>query len=756
MQENGISCMTVGTGSSMCAPLADACAGFVSSLILGSDAVPRLSHHTVENLLDELIRKSPALNFAESVRSSVASTFAPLAPASKANAKPGGGTGGEGAAMDSVQLAELQTGEGFAGLDVQGDAAKDADAPHAKAARVAAELGERGAHASVREGDVGAAVEEGGEGEVAAEEVAALGDGMAAAEAPPPVRTDGNGNVWQRLLRPVEGLLRGAREQSTPFSPESLRRYAQRWRDKAAKAAAEPGPDTDLAGVSVADPLRYLAESGISRSERMGAVAETAAAAAAHAGGATDAEAAETAAAAAAPAPALQAPLPSAPSGVRALDADLLREADAGHKAAAAPDAAPPPPLYPPGRIFWLIPLQRRANGTGGSLDVQVASSTSLLSSPKTLAAAEVFHADTAPATASAEMNAGVDVGEETMERPPSPVELQDRASEDRSKPGPAGAGADGPVVARAGTAGAVDGGTGGSTRAGDEPGSRDRSMFMQLAGDAMLGPEGARASGRPDEGQGEEDAGAEDELEQSAAAARPAGAGDSAPLADRTAPGGVGSPGLLTQAGADVASGAFEGGIGQRESSDGSEGWAADGGGAAPQGAGGEEVAPNWLLNFMRRQPRLQPGIAKQVGEAASEVPQNEGARGSSAEVLGDGTAGADDIKATSRGGGVRAAGEFETPARGEGGTSAEQGVEGQSYFVIEDSAGACAGGRRRESDVHDMAVLDVTRQRDVFNYLTLGADMIQDHLPDSYTKAVALLKRHAQGDGTVERGEP
>jgi hypothetical protein len=40
-------------------------------------------------------------------------------------------------------------------------------------------------------------------------------------------------------------------------------------------------------------------------------------------------------------------------------------------------------------------------------------------------------------------------------------------------------------------------------------------------------------------------------------------------------------------------------------------------------------------------------------------------------------------------------------------------------------------------------VAVLDVTRQREVFNYLALSSDMIEDHLPDSYTRAIAELGR-------------
>ena len=86
MQENGITCMTIGTGSSMSLELAAACKDYVTSLVLANDVVPRLSYHTVEYLLDELIRKSPALNFAESVRTSVALTFAPFTTAGRAAA----------------------------------------------------------------------------------------------------------------------------------------------------------------------------------------------------------------------------------------------------------------------------------------------------------------------------------------------------------------------------------------------------------------------------------------------------------------------------------------------------------------------------------------------------------------------------------------------------------------------------------------------------------------------------------------------
>eukprot|EP00892_Ulva_mutabilis_P008900 jgi/Ulvmu1/6382/UM003_0010.1 len=754
LQENGITCMTVGTGSSMCAPLADACSGFVSSLVLGSDAVPRLSHHTVENLLDELIRKSPALNFAETVRTSVASTLAPLAPGSKAAAQ----MAPQGKKPEDVQLAELPAApQGFAGLDLEGDAARAADAPHVKAAQEAAEMGERGAYASVPEGGVGEAADSEGE-ELGVEEVAAVGDGMAAAEARPPVRAEEEGNVWQRLLRPVEGLLRNAREQQTPFSQEALRAYAQRWRDKAA-AAAEPGPDADLAGVSVADPLRYLAESGISRSGRTAAAA---AAAAAAAGGASEGEAGEVAAAAAAPAPELQTALPSAPSGVRAMDSDVLREADAGHAAAAAADAAPPPPLYPPGRLLWLIPLRRKANGAGGSLDVEITTSTSLLSTPKKLTAAEVFH-DSATVAVSdgrepqAEADAEGELEPASPEEPLSPLELQDRSAGDANGTGKAMEAA---VTGRAanGTAGSSASSTAGS---GGDAFRQGRSMFMHLAGDAMLGPDPVPA---PSTGSTPQAHAVPSALAKAVKVAEQRDTQHSAALGQQAV-----APGALTQAGADVASGAFEAGIGRIEISDGSEGWSDEGAEAAavPAASGAQEVAPNWLLNLVRRRPHGPSGrpngatLAADSGAASPALQpdqqkaklQPDGAGLAAArEPVGPPSAAVQNGAADS--GAMSAAAEA-----GEGGEKPPvEGAavwDGQSQFVIEDSAGGGAETRKGREHVHDMAVLDVTRQRDVFNYLTLGADMIQDHLPDSYTKAVALLKRHSRQECDIGAGQ-
>lgn len=134
VQANGITCMTIGTGSSMCARLSAACKDYVTSLVLSNDVVPRLSYHTVEYLLDELIRKSPALNFAESVRSSVALTFAPFTTAGRAAATDaaaaaaaaGAGFGGAGGAVaaagesEAIQLAEMPSAEGLSGLDLGG------------------------------------------------------------------------------------------------------------------------------------------------------------------------------------------------------------------------------------------------------------------------------------------------------------------------------------------------------------------------------------------------------------------------------------------------------------------------------------------------------------------------------------------------------------------------------------------------------------------------------------------------------------
>jgi hypothetical protein len=87
---------------------------------------------------------------------------------------------------------------------------------------------------------------------------------------------------------------------------------------------------------------------------------------------------------------------------------------------------------------------------------------------------------------------------------------------------------------------------------------------------------------------------------------------------------------------------------------------------------------------------------------------------------------------------------------------------VESSVDFVIENSgydpaedlehsgSGAGTNGRARQAPADEetvgIAVIDVTQRRDVFNYLTLCADMVQDHLPDNYTKAVAVILRQAR----------
>lgn len=154
--------MTIGTGSSMSLELAAACKDYVTSLVLANDVVPRLSYHTVEHLLDELIRKSPALNFAESVRTSVALTFAPFTTAGRAAAADaaaaaaggeaaGGYTAGgaaavaarsaadggtlgaplRGAPSDAIQLAEMPSGTGFGSLDLTPTAPRPQKHPRA-------------------------------------------------------------------------------------------------------------------------------------------------------------------------------------------------------------------------------------------------------------------------------------------------------------------------------------------------------------------------------------------------------------------------------------------------------------------------------------------------------------------------------------------------------------------------------------------------------------------------------------------------
>lgn len=85
----------------------------------------------------------------------------------------------------------------------------------------------------------------------------------------------------------------------------------------------------------------------------------------------------------------------------------------------------------------------------------------------------------------------------------------------------------------------------------------------------------------------------------------------------------------------------------------------------------------------------------------------------------------------------------------------SAKFNGEQSTEFVIENSRHMCGNLReasvgapgadgpdpRSDEEAADVAVIDVTDRRNVFNYLTLCADMVQDHLPDQYTKAVALI---------------
>lgn len=76
--------------------------------------------------------------------------------------------------------------------------------------------------------------------------------------------------MWRKLLAPVEGILGGVAQEATPFSTEAIRMLADKERaeqKRVAKSKAEDlPPGAPLRDVSVANPLRYLAETGISRS----------------------------------------------------------------------------------------------------------------------------------------------------------------------------------------------------------------------------------------------------------------------------------------------------------------------------------------------------------------------------------------------------------------------------------------------------------------------------------------------------------
>ena len=67
--------------------------------------------------------------------------------------------------------------------------------------------------------------------------------------------------------------------------------------------------------------------------------------------------------------------------------------------------------------------------------------------------------------------------------------------------------------------------------------------------------------------------------------------------------------------------------------------------------------------------------------------------------------------------------------------------GMHGELGEELELDSEGREGTSSPDEEADGVAVIDVTDRRDVFNYLTLCADMVQDHLPDQYTKAVALI---------------
>ena len=308
--------MTIGTGSSMSTTLARSCAPYTTSVILATDVVPRLSHHTVEALLDEFGRKSPAITFANSVRKGVTDTFGAVtgrAAAAAVAAPP------PAPQPEEVQLAETRPVEGFGALHggVAERSRERSSRPPSAAVLAQAAMAEEGWRQSestrsssnpvdkILPGAEGASEEpfvtgvrdrtlapamlaadtETGASE--RDEAAAFADGMAtgAAGAPTVAAPDAPAAAWSRLLS-----LDGVRRLFAPAAPLA---------DGTGGDDDMDDNETPLAALAVDDPLRYCASVGMD----------------------------------AAPAVA------AARSGVTSTSGTA------------------PPPLYPPGRVLWLVPV---------------------------------------------------------------------------------------------------------------------------------------------------------------------------------------------------------------------------------------------------------------------------------------------------------------------------------------------------------------------------------------------------------------
>lgn len=81
----GITCTALAPASCLSEHLARDCNPSVTSLILASDAIPRLSYFTVEGLLHELALASPAKQAAIGLGNRIASVCAPIVRAWKGN-----------------------------------------------------------------------------------------------------------------------------------------------------------------------------------------------------------------------------------------------------------------------------------------------------------------------------------------------------------------------------------------------------------------------------------------------------------------------------------------------------------------------------------------------------------------------------------------------------------------------------------------------------------------------------------------------
>jgi hypothetical protein len=390
--------MAIGPAATASTELAEACESFVTSVVLGADIVPRLSYYTVEALLDELAKKSPALNIAANIRKSFAQTLAPLTrgvESPSASAERSSRTGGpQEVEMKNMDMQQPPRAAAESGFDALADAAKrngngaNSNTLHAMQHASSVLAGQQSMTYARQNGLPLPGLEPLAESvpnhdaaldsDTDAGKMADLSDGMAlgvgqngASAAVVGQGTRDAASLWKWLdpmksVAPMRALLFGAGASTAeggPFSTDALaartqaakaRSKAEAAADAAAAAAAEAGTPK-LRDLSVGDPVRYLREAGLSPGVAAGAP----------------------------PSPELD----GAPSSILRMDQGILAEADAGHQAAHAGTAPPPPPVYPAGRILWLLPTEQPQDGGQPC----VMSSTYLPSTRARFAAHDIF-----------------------------------------------------------------------------------------------------------------------------------------------------------------------------------------------------------------------------------------------------------------------------------------------------------------------------------------------------------------------------